>query len=720
MGCVLSNPAQTNAARRVRQPIEFYDEEKQAPPPPPLETIDQLRIDCTNILQGLSQIHAPDWINPVVCLNDKAYPLFLASYKFEDRADHIDLPIIAFSRIQNGRFIFIGNLDFVSHPVLQHTETSAFVENMITWGADYKIQTIRITLLGFPPQLISTLQSDFSSYGYIVDSPKEVPATIMSSLVFIASDFVCENLEPIITDYVQRGGTVVVFAVQPEEGIQPDFFMNSQLEQSGLAFAKCSLKPANKIISSSDPTSLDKFTFESTLETYFNILHEAETVEDVDVNLLDQAISQMRFYIGAMGVLNYDDALNITNESLQFLKKIGFQVDEGICPDVVHSLVSVVISELVPKLEPSKIEPAPLIELFPGNTGESVRLTKIKLRIGMKSDSWNSTGLWLPAGTLGSITTDYPVTLQVGSHSLCLLVKPGPWKRWPIVVTRFIIEPNVPTEIASPFGGIIYFISDRNRTIHAVFSNVARYPYYVAQKQTIWDATKDIEVPWGEIQMKTLCVTMPTEAMKRIANLEEYCKLIDKLVIDAFSFVGAKPPDSRRVVFDVDLPQSTPVNSDALVIHIDSVDGIINIQQANSDILLLLSHLTVSSLNNAFYDIEIENTISTLAGCYAIKKAWPDEPPLVAVPGSPSRLFYDLFDLCNEKGHSPFAMAIQAVISSNVITNAKDAWQYFVNKLGRLCNMELPHLIDRFRQTGKLASESPEKLNVYQLEDCDI
>ena len=721
MGCVMSNVTKTSPNRRPRPQLEPKDDDKRPPPPAPLEFVDQLRMDRTSILQGLSQIHCPEWTTPVVCLSERSYPLFLNTFKFEDRRESIELPVIAFSRVENGRFIFIGNIEFVSHPILQHTETSAFIENMITWGADYKIQTIKITLLGIPQPLVSTLQTDFSSYGYVVDAPKDPPLSLNSAIVFIASNYVCGHLNEMIIDYVKRGGTVICFAVQPEEGGSNglEFPINRQLAEAGLAFTSCSLKSTNKIISSSVPAVLDKYTYKNIIDRYVGLLNEYENEEDVDINALDDVISQLRFYIEAFTDLNYEEAHLLETESFKFLQKIGIKNEDGICPSVVHGLVTVVITEIVPKLAPSDITQNPLLEEFPGVTGKNVTLSKVKLRIGMKSDSWNSTGLWIPAGTVGTITTDSPIILQVGSHNLCLLVKPGPWKRWPIVTTRFVVEPNTLTEFASPFGGIIYFLTERNRTIHAMLNNISRYPYYVFQKPSIWEATQNLNIPWGEIQLKTIIFTMPTEYIKQIENLEEFCKLYEKLISDTFSFCGLKPSDLRRIVFDVDLLQNTPVSTDILVLHTDSMEGIINIHQANSDILQLLTYLVLASINGIFHDYEIELTIATIAGCYAIKKSWPDEPPLIALSVSPSKLFCELFDLSVEKGHTPYAMAIQTLSSAQNIKTAREAWQFFVEKLSRFCNKDLPHLTDRFRQTGQLAAESPEKLNAYLLENIE-
>lgn len=724
MGCVLSNPAQTSAACRVNQTIDFSDEEPQEPAPPPmLDLIDQLRIDCTNILQGLSQIMAPEQINPVVLLQGCSYPLFLSEFVFEECSESIVLPIIAFSRVFNGRFVFVGSINFVSHSLLVHTETSAFMENIITWSADYKSQSIRITVLGFPQSIISTLQSDFSSYGYVIEIPKQVPKSFNTTIIFISSQYSCDSLEDKIVDYVKRGGTVVCFADNLSEQPENNNRINSQLAVSGLAFSKQELTISNHIIPSSEISRLDNYTFKQTLDNYFDVLHQSNKEEDVDVSKLDDAASILRYYIKEMTDLNFDDAYKIGKESIDFLDKIGYIGDDHlICSSIVHGLVTVVMSEIIPKLSPPQIGPAPLVDCFPGKIDSHAQVFNIKVRIGLKVDALNSTGLYILPGHLAKVITDQPVTLQIGSHSLCLLVKQGPWKRWPTVVSRFYVEPGEVVEFSSPFGGILYFISEKNWSVHATFYNVLRCPYYVTQKKEMEIEPKSFFVPWGEIQSKLIIFTMPSKSIHQIFHLEDFCQTYDKLATDVYSFIGAKQQNLKRVIFDVDLPftNTTPVDIEgSIVMHIDNLDGILVLDHPNSDILLLLTHLAYSYILSTFQDRDIEMMLSTLAACYAVKKSWPDDPPLMTLPDSPTKLFCSLFDLCEDEGHEPFSLAIQSVAMKKDIRNSREAWLFFIAKLSKICKRELHEFMDKFNQTGKLLSQSSEELFMYRIDDCE-
>ncbi|OHT04410.1 hypothetical protein TRFO_06290 [Tritrichomonas foetus] len=719
MGCVFSSPHQTQAVRRARPQttFEFYDEENPPPPPPPLELGEQLLLDTTNILNGLSQIYAPEDLVPVICFTEYSHPLFITSFSFDDQSDPIYLPIICFSRFGQGRFVFLGSLDFLTHTILHHTETTAFIENMITWGTDYKTQTIRIMILGFSPTLVSTLQGDFSSYGYILDTPKEVPTKITASLVFIASNYECENIGTTLVDYVKNGGTCIVFAVKSDK-----YPINYCLEESGLAFAVCTLKSKGSVIPMSNMEKIHSCLFTEVTKRYTDLLDNCQSKDDIDLSELDSCVSTLRYYVNGMGSVNAEHALALANKSYEFLqKKKNDEDEELICPDVIHSIITKKIMELIPKIAPESLVPAPRVDRFPGNAGKNIKLSNVKIRLSVKADIWNQTGVYIPPGMVAGITCDSSITLQIGCHALCLLLKPGPWKRWPTIVTRIPIDANKTAKVASPYGGIVYILTEKSKTITIVLSNVARHPYFVEGKHQIWEQTKGNEIPWGELLFKNICLTLPTKYMKTIRDISAFGASLDKLVDDINQFIGQKSVDSKKVVFDIDLPKNDPaVIGDCIFMNMEALESILYIHEASTEINQLLTYVCLFSIHCAFFDTEVELTISTLAACHAIKNSWPDEPTLATVSGTPPKIFYDLWDLYNEKGFQPFANAIQLLLNNKNLSNAGEAWIFFIQKLGESCERNLKHLTDRFGQAGQLSLASSDKLHVYQLDEGEI
>ena len=716
MGCA-SSAGQTVPVRRTRQPVMefFYDDENPPPPPPAIPLDEQLRLDAYKILSSLNQIHAPERVLPVVCLADYAFPLFLCPFSVEDEASQIVLPICALSRVEAGRFLYIGNVDFVSHAVISHTETMAFIENIVNWCADYKLQTVRILLLGWSPILLSSVKPHFSSYGYIVDEKKEFPPSLRGySIVFLTTSYeLTEDQADVIIEFVKAGGACACFAELGEN--ENGFNLNRLLDISGLAFAMCSLGSELKDLGVSPPEELEKYTFDGTYKHFLQLIDGADN-GPVDLENLDSAVSQLKYYVTEMADRQADVAVELYEKTWEFLQKIGFQDESGICPELMHSVFAVLLTELMPRIPANRITRSCLASGFPGLAGPGERVVQTKMRVSVKADCVTCTGLWLQAGEIAKILTDFPVTVQIGAHGMCMLLKPGPWRRWPTVVSRWAVEPQVETEIGSPFGGLIYLTSRASKMIQVSMNGVIRAPMILHNRKETWEETKNFDVPWGDIRAQTLILTMPSESMRSIADPVKFCGVIDVAVQSLLKFIGVQLTDPRHVVFDVDMPGSEPVVMDAIYMHVNSLKGITDIQHPGPDLFDLLKYVGFSTMCDAFFDKEIELTISAVATCYAISVAWPDVQPLDSVSGGPSKFLSDLWEICRTKGPAPFAATMQALMTNQEISTPHDAWIFFVKTLSEKIGRDLPQLVDKFSQSGKLAPVSSDRLHVYQID----
>ena len=716
MGCV-GSATQTAPVRRVRQQIEFfYDEDDPPPPAPALPLDEQLRVDAFNILSSLNAVYAPEKLVPVVCLANYAFPLLLCPFSQEDQAEGITLPICAYSRVENGRFMFIGGVDFMGHSVISHTETIAFMENVVNWCVEYKPQTIRIMMLGWPSNVVSSTKNDFSSYGYIVDEKKEFPASMRGySIVFLTTAFTptTEQAQTLI-DFVKGGGAIVCFAI-PGDGHE-SYPINHILRVSGLAFHDSLLTPQTRNLKVMQLEDLEKFTLDHMCDHFLELMD----AEDVDLVALDDSISQLRYSVSEMTEQHADRCVQLYEKTWSFLERTGFHTDNAICPSVIHAVAAVIVAELVPKLPADRVTASSLAELFPGLAGPSEKPVQSKMRMSAKAESTNCTGMWLQAGTQAKITSDAPITVQIGSHAMCLFITPVPWKRWPSVVSHIDIEAHTETPIASPFGGLVYIQSTVSRMVQISIDGAMRAPMIAYNRKEVWEDTKELDVPWGEIKTQTLLLTMPTQSMREIADPARYCSMIDAAVHNLMSFIGAQLPEPRRIVFDVEIPDADVVVMDAIYMHMKYLPEITNVQQASPAFYELLKHVCFSMIPDAFFDKEMEMTISSAAACYAVGATWPEADPLLYANGGSMQLVLDLWNVCREKGHAPFAAAIQALMTNQQISTPHDAWVFFVTTLSNKSGTPLPQLMDKFSQSGKLAPVSSDRLHAFQLDDHDI
>lgn len=761
MGCGMSGIDSRAPARRVRPtPIEFYDDENPPPPPPPLPIKEQLLQDVYNILQGLNQVKVPPNLVPVVCLCEAAIPLVLGDFKIDDQASSkIILPVIAISRAYQGHVVFMGSIDFLSHQIFESTETSVLMENLITWSSNYRMNKVRILAAGFPAPLSTSISSDFTSCGYIVEVTQELTKNKNVDIVFFPSSFLVPGLKEWLLEFLNLGVTVVCCADRLEN--YPDgptrYVVNEILEDSGLAFSLNTLISSSTMVPSKDINKLIEYTFENTINNYLNILdppkseekedneklnseeedkkndseifendpqpevteEKREDVATPEIIKLDDAVSQLRYYVAEMTHHNEEDAYRIYQKSFEYLERINYKTDFGICPKVEHGIIALIITEILSKINPEKVTVSPLAKDFPGLPGK-IQLTTQALKLMLQPNQWGTIHLYLPPGVVGTISSNVDLTMQIGSHTVCMLLKPGPWQRWPIITTQLELKANELTKFASPFGGILYLISPVRVTATIKVSNVANYPIYAVDKPQLFQKTSEIQIPWGEIRTKTIILTVPRKEMLYIENMAGFTDTIDKLVNIVYSFIGAKMHDFSRVIFDIELPLREPIIQDAVFMSIDSLDGIMNYSEGTSDMFVMLTYICLLLIPDAFYDREIELTMAHVAASYAMHKTYPDIPQIAYLPNAPSKLFNDLCDLYHEYGDEPFSTAMQMIMVNQKITNTQEAWTMFVDVLSKKINKKLPQLSDRFGHNGELSMNSSSQLQLYQLDDDDI
>lgn len=723
MGCMGSAAlSAANPSRRVRPQIQYFDDDEPPPPPPKLELDMQLEEDVRNILQGLSQIKTPDKINPVVCLEANAIPLYLCAFTYQDDDEtSIELPIISISRVENSRFVFFGSINFLTPAIINHTETSAFLENTISWGSDYKVSTVKILLVSFPQSMVSTINTAFTSFGYLVETAPEFPENTSADIIFVPSDIKLEGLEEKIERIIAKGQCIFCFSssTSGKSGATMSFPINKIMRATGLAFATCSLTPVSQTVLTQSREHLKEETFIKISEKYLTFLQNYQDNGNSPIEDLDDLVSQLRYYVAELNFNQGTLAHQLASDSLVFLENTNYKTDEGICPEILHNIIAVILTELIPKIPPDLVTPIDYSEVFPGATPPDVKLLQVQSKKTIHMDTWSSTGLWLPAGVVGTVKCDANITIQIGSHSLCLLLKSPPWKRWPLVMTRFSIDSNESTEVASPFGGIVYILTETNRAVNIILGNFCRYPIYNKMNKADWEKTKDLDIPWCEIHSKYMIMTLPTSVIHTIEDKEEFCNDLDALITHVHDFIGQKITKSKRLIFDIDLPSDEPVIDECIVYNIDMLSGIINQKNPTPEYYKLVTYIALYMIKNTFYDHDLDLAISSVAALYALHSRWPDENIMCCCTGI-STIVRQLWDIYNSNGIDPFAQSINSLMKNNEVENSHDAWMLFISSMGKIIGKPCHLISDGFGQSAQLAPVSSDRLHMYQLDSNEI
>jgi hypothetical protein len=302
----------------------------------------------------------------------------------------------------------------------------------------------------------------------------------------------------------------------------------------------------------------------------------------VDEQALDDIVQSLRCYVMVCDESRSDELEQLTEYSWDFLDRTGYVTPSAVCPNSTHCLVALLLFDLSMKLPAEKVRVFPVSERFPGPTPEGIPTPTIELTLQLELETWRSTGLWLPAGSVGIIECEKPqpdINVQIGSHQEGLLGKPGPWLRWPFVVTLRPLE-SCRTEIASPFGGIVYLhvslvVQEPPPPLKVKFEGFMRHPVADASDLIVWQQTQDVPLPWGEVVTSGAIFTVPSKYMKRL-NVE----LIEekfKLIVDGIrKYLGVTSQAAYRLVFDVELPPDGTWARYPLVFLVDEFDGIMN------------------------------------------------------------------------------------------------------------------------------------------------
>lgn len=72
---------------------------------------------------------------------------------------------------------------------------------------------------------------------------------------------------------------------------------------------------------------------------------------------------------------------------------------------------------------------SPFDQWFPGPAPEILEPSTGEMTLTLGHETWQSTGLWLPTGSVGVIECDEPqpdINVQIGSHQEVLTNKAGP------------------------------------------------------------------------------------------------------------------------------------------------------------------------------------------------------------------------------------------------------------------------------------------------------
>jgi hypothetical protein len=428
----------------------------------------------------------------------------------------------------------------------------------------------------------------------------------------------------------------------------------------------------------------------------------------IDEASLADLVATLRFYVVACDDSHSDELVNLSECAWEYLTRTGFKTEDGICPETTHQLVASLLLDMYTymKLPPEKVTPIPDLRDFPGETGE-VELAEFELQVTVRPDAWAITGLWLPPGVIAYVecdAIDLDLSVQVGSHQENLLPKDSPWKRWPLpVVFRSLVERSV--KLVTPFGGIVYLGMAatepvERKTVACKFKNFCRYPQINTSDPSIWEQTRDIAVPWGELVTPDVIFTLPSDRLREI-DVDIVRDKYHIIVEHVCHYLAYNMQTPYRIVFDIDLLAEEPsCNFAYIVFLLSDIDPIMkDLDKPNDGLFNAIRMVTIFSIREGCFEEQTEAALATIAASVVLKKLFTGFDPLALQSIELPPLFKELWEIETE---------FPGVISKTLETFQspdypltelvpEDMWIAFVRELCCAGQMDFTKLLEKFK-----------------------
>lgn len=715
MGCVSSG---VRVATKPKNPSTMFVNSLDGEEPIP-QTIEELLLaDVKAIIsEGANTTPVPDPVASVVLVGDSTMPITIGIFRSGD--NELLLPIAAISRGEKGRMALLGSTSFLEASFIENSHTFSLIESLLNWGTALSADSSRILVIGFPKSASDALQSAMQSSGYGFDVRESLPTMHTHNVVLIASDFYCDDLPAFIEEMQEMDRCVIVFAAPFTS--DKAFRSNEYTRQYGLAFSVCGLVPLSSSLKIRDMSDLMGYSLETLKDDFLRVALRIDfQSEEERMMEMSEALTRLRYYIRELPI-GSDPAYEIMKVSYDCLRKIGMEMDDKFCPRPLQRMLSYVLMETIEHVGPTLVPELPCLERFPGlydnrDTGD------FSMKLSLHSDTWNATGMWLPPGVKATVTVDTSVLVQIGSHTMPLEMDADEWRRWPIVTLTFRADVDAETQIATPVGGMIYFLSDKTKSVHVKFRGVIRYPFWHHGKVKVWEDTKESTIPWAEVSGNTVTFTIPTAVVKGIPDVGEFILFYEKLLSLMSRFVGVKKFPRTRIVFDPGVTSESVqmCDTNVIVVPLEWTSQVVDITTASEQMHRLLTCCCQSLISESFFDESIEFTISAVAASYAIATKLNDLSLMDRFQCGNVELYDDLKLITGNHGFVQIATAMTALMSNPTVTTSHTACSVFMMALAKHISSPLGGLLGYVRSMGTIAEDSSPKLSEFEVKESQL
>lgn len=748
MGCTVSSP-RVHPAHKSPAVIDFDDldengvsiKQQQQAAAVEINLDEFFETSYLGILQGISKIPKTPTVEPVVCLTSNTLPLVLGTlYLNSGDSTNIDVPVAAIGVYGKGRTVALGHIGILAECHQSNTEASAFLENIARYACGNRM-IYKVLILGLTANNANQIKKNLSFFEIYADISSSIENISKYSGIICTTEFTQSDE---ILNFVENGGGLICGFVEPMNLEEPyQYPMEDALYKLGYGFPECTLQISpnsqNSFKTELKYQKCKNVTFPELVESFIKMTSDPDSL---NINELDSLVITLKYHIITLKREDNMYVRRLNEAAWDYLDKTDACTSKfkSVCPDLIHGITFVLISELMNHIPPYYFQGWDRSMPIPGKVGEKmlrrdsdassnqssysdvsssrklgatkninlnstsntnlcpVELADFKTHVLFHCASWVSTGLYLPAGVLATVKIDklYPnLTVLIGSHIDSLLSNAPPWHRWPVVTN--IYEFNKDTiDICSPFGGIIYITCedfnydtpDAKLEFDATFHNVTQHPSYIKFVENSYTDSRNMLIPWGELETEFVIFTMPTDKLDKISklNFDEITQSLDTIIAKVLTFTSNESMRLFRVVFDVDIADGATGIGYPIYIEMGMLDSIFTkIDKPSSELLLLLTYIAMNSMPENIFEPLALLSFGLIAAIFAFESTFgKDCNAIQYVMNPPTKIFNSLYDLYTKLNGKTFQKAFaKAKEAGSYLQNPepKKYWKVFVQKL---------------------------------------
>jgi|GEM_PF-226774 len=548
--------------------------------------------DLTMLLQGVKSIAVPGVPGSLLAFTHNAFPVAFAKTRDNTKTPLYESVVVA-SKWGKGRIVAFSHGGYLASGALSVGETKQLLVNAIHWAGGNKSTkdpSPKVLILGSR----LTIGTQLKSQGIQVtqQTSETPPQDLKPYKVLILRGASVNNPQhrQAVNQFVQNGGGILIAdtawgwaQLNPKKDVRTEFSGNILLHPTGLIWTGELVSKVASYNTQNKPDTL--LHVRSAIDL---LIQHADGKANPTAAQLAQAAHTLT--LAARWLPGQDKAILPMLAGLlkKYESKLIPTAKNPIKPTdaLLRALIAYQVG-LLKRQKPSETKAHPAAKEFPGSVPTAAKRVTLTVKVDTKTPRWHSTGLYAAPGDLITVTTpasavNKGLLIRIGAHKDKVWHKEK-WSRIPEITRNWPLNATK-VQVANAFGGAIFVEVPKGSNFGVVsiqIANGVRAPMYIhgVTKVADWRSTiRNYPAPWAEIASKTLIISVPSSAIRKLDDPDKVMAHWDK-VQDAnadLAVISRNRPSPERMVTDQQISAGYMHAGYPIMTHLDVIHQIAN------------------------------------------------------------------------------------------------------------------------------------------------